>query len=146
MDRYQKSLLFDLSPDHYAFGSVEDADDIENSLKVRVDFTESVAFPGPELRKHVTSKGFLKRACYGFEKEWRGVLYQDERPEYTGVDIPCSFDTLIGAVVAGPNSDPYMIGVIEDLMGKFGIEKPVSRSRILQPPQSGRIFTADELT
>jgi hypothetical protein len=99
--RYEKSLLFDLSSDHYAFGCVEYADDIENSVKVRADFTGSVVLPGPELRKHVVSKGFLKRACYQFEKEWRGVLYQDARPEDTGVDIPCSFDTLIDAVIAG---------------------------------------------
>ncbi len=80
VERYQKSLTLDLSPDHYAFGSVEYTDDIENSARVRADFTGSIPLPGPEVRRHVTSKGFLKRACYQFEKEWRGVLYQDPVP------------------------------------------------------------------
>jgi hypothetical protein len=146
VERCKNSLHLDLSPDYYAFDCVEYADDIENSPKALADFSQSVPFPGPELRKHITSKGFLKRACYQFEKEWRAALYQDPRPEDTGVDIPCSFETLICRVVAGPNSDPYMVGVIEDLMDKFGVEKPVSRSKILQEPPPDRTVSTDELT
>jgi hypothetical protein len=143
--RCTNALSLDLTPDHYRFGCVQYDGDILNSPKILVDFSRSSPLPGPELRKQVTSKGFLKRSCYLFEEEWRGALYQEVRPNDTGVDIPCVLDTLIEAVVVGPNSDLFLVGVIEDLMGKFGIEKAVSRSTLLQAPPDGRIFTLEEL-
>jgi len=141
--RCKEALQFDIRPDQYTFGCVEYTDDIGSSPKVQADFTSQVPLPGPEVWKHVTSKGFLKRSCYEFEKEWRGALYQDYQPSDTGVDIRCQLDTLIDAVIVGPTADAFMPGVVEDLMSKFGIRKTVSRSNLLVPPPAKRVFTSD---
>ena len=142
--RYEQALRFDIPRDYYTFGRVEYAEDVASSRRVLADFRNSSPLPGPELREHVTSKGFLKRSCYRFEEEWRGALYQDAPPENTGVDIDCILDALIDSVVVGPESDLYLAGVVEDLIGKFGIKKAVSRSILLQPPLGSRIFTDDD--
>jgi len=142
--RCKAALQFAISQDHYTFGCVEYTDDIEGSPKVQDDFTRTVPLPGPELWKHVTAKGFLKRSGYEFEKEWRGALYQDHRPSDKGVDIDCRLDVLIDSVIVGPDAEGFMREVVEDLMSKFGIIKTVSRSNLLSPPPHKRVLALDE--
>jgi hypothetical protein len=141
--RCKQALQFNVRSDQYTFGCVEYANDIESSPKVQGDFTSRIPLPGPELWKHVISKGFLKRSGYEFEEEWRGVLYQEGRPADTGVDIPCQLDTLINSVIVGPNADAFMCDVVEELMSKFGIKKTVSRSNLLMPPPKQRLLHLD---
>jgi len=138
----RKSLKFQVPKDYYSFGQVEYENDIDNSPKVRVDFS-NLASLNTRLQEHVIQKGFLKRSCYEFEIEWRSALCAE--PEMPGVDVECNLDTLIDNVVVGPYSELFVVDVIKDLMGKFGIERPVSRSNLLQPPPETRISTCDEL-
>jgi len=125
--RCKAALRFNVPSDHYQFGPVDYIDEITASPRVLEDFTTVVPLPGSELRKRITSKAFLKRSAYKYEEEWRGALYQDRRPDVTGVDIACEFETLIESVLVGPNAPDFILGVIEDLMSRFGIVKAVLR-------------------
>ncbi len=136
--RYKTALQFDVPSDHYTFGSVTYVNDIAASPSVVEDLTVDPLFPGPRLWQRITAKGLIKRSGYEYEREWRGALYQDPRPDITGVDITCELDNLIDTVFIGPYADEFMLQVIEDLMSRFGLAKAVSRSDLLKPPPNER--------
>jgi hypothetical protein len=136
---YKAALDFNLPADHYAFGSIKYIDDIANSSIVIEDLTNQIPFQGPGLRERVTAKGFFKRSSYDYEEEWRGALYQDYR-DIKGVDISCRLDTLIERVIVGPKAPEFIARVIEKLMNKFGLAKPVTRSELLSPPITRTAF------
>jgi len=132
---FKAALLFGLTEDHYRSGLVTYTEDIEKSPQSQVSLMETVPLPGgASLRRTMTSLGFLKRSCYNFEREWRCVLYQDARTDVQGVDITCDLERLVTDVVIGPKAANYFKGVVEELMERFGLKKPVSASRLLNSP------------
>jgi hypothetical protein len=78
---------------------------------------------------------FHKRVCFKYEDEWRGALYQDSKPEWPGRNIPVDVEDLIEAVLVGPRATPLFLGVVESVMQKFGLQKPLAKSDLLEGPQ-----------
>jgi hypothetical protein len=121
------------------FCSVEYHPDLASSPSIRLDLRQgAIPVPGPRLWENILNVAFHKRACYEYEKEWRAVLYQDSRPE-AGVDVNFDLDTLIDAVWVGPRSEPFFLDVVSSIMNKFGLSKPLDRSRLLCPPQKNSL-------
>jgi Protein of unknown function (DUF2971) len=134
VQRFKMALHFGLSEDHFEFGPVRYVHNIASSPAIQEDFTSGAPFPGPDLHRSVISKAFVKRDAYQHENEWRCALYQDGRPGITGLDIQCDLLELIESIILGPYTPEFMVEIIQDLMGRFAIDKTVLRSNLLVPP------------
>jgi hypothetical protein len=96
---------------------------------------ESIPVPGFSMWAAILKLAFHKRVCFKYEDEWRGALYQDPRPDCPGCNIPVDVQDLIEAVLVGPRATPLFLGVIESVMQKFGLQKPLAKSDLLEGPQ-----------
>ena len=133
--QYRQSASFGVPEWHYTFRRVEYHQDLTSSSETRLDLSQGpIPVPGPGLCEKILGVAFHKRACYEHERESRAALYQDPRPE-AGIGIEFDLDKLIGAVYVGPRSEPFFLDVVESIMNKFGLSKPLDRSPLLYPPQ-----------
>ena len=138
VDRYQRAAKFDVRPEQYTLGPVSYHADITSCAALQYDFTRgAVPLPGPSLWARILGVGFHKRACYEYEREWRSALYQDSQPSVTGCAIPFDLDALIEEVYVGPRAEAFLPEVVESIMGRFDLNKPLKVSSLLRPPQNG---------
>jgi hypothetical protein len=135
VEQYTRAARFDVDSSHYVFGKVTYHSDIEAAADIRWRFRGSVPLPGPGLRKVVLPLGLHKRSCYGYENEWRAVLYQDPRPDITGVHEEFDLNELISAVYVGPHAEGFIVDVVSSVMDKFQLRKPLIRSPLLNSPR-----------
>ena len=102
---------------------------------LRFDFGEgAIPAPGFGVWDRLLPVAFHKRKCYEYEREWRAALYQDLRPECPGCSIEFDLNELISAVYIGPRADGFLFGVVDSVMERFELTKPLQRSELLQPP------------
>ena len=99
--------------------------------------------PGIGVWERMLKLPFHKRSCFEYEREWRGALYQDPRPEIPGCNIEFDLDELINAVFVGPRAEEFFVEVVESVMDKYDLKHPVERSALLQPPLQKTSAVAD---
>ena len=138
VDKYQRAAKFDVPPSHYAFGKVRYHDVLETAPEVRRDFTKSINF-GEQRLKEVLNLGFHKRSCYKYEIEWRAALYQDKRPEISGLYECFDLGELISEVHIGPRADEFFVDVVKSIMDKYLLQKPLICSTLLSDPRLSEV-------
>ena len=60
-------------------------------------------------------------------------MYQEYKPEISGVRIPFDLEQLIGAVYVGPRAEDFFFDAVSSIMDKFLLRKPLERSVLLSP-------------
>jgi hypothetical protein len=141
--QYRKAAKFNVRPEQYAFGCVEYDGDLLSNAALQKDFRQGpVPAPGPGVWEKLLPVAFHKRTCFEHEREWRGALYQDKRPE-VGCNIDFDLNELIREVFVGPRADGFFFDVVASVMEKFQLTKPLEKSGLLQPPQRSRATTTE---
>jgi len=135
VERYMRAARFEVDSSHCIFGKVAYHSVIEAAPDIQRQFRASVPLPGPSLREVVLPLGLHKRSCYGYENEWRAVLYQDARPDIVGVHEKFALDELITAVYVGPRAEGFVVDAVSSVMEKFQLQKPLNRSLLLSSPR-----------
>ncbi len=86
-----------------------------------------------------------KRPDFGYEAELRALTLlapssaedPDSAPEIEGgVRIKADLDTLIDEIYVSPRSERWVTDVVQSIAGKYGLYKPVERSKLLDPPEA----------
>jgi hypothetical protein len=90
----------------------------------------------------IIALGFHKRTCYEYEREWRAALYQDSWLGCSGCAIEFDLHELVSEVYVGPRAEDFLFDVIRAVMDKFGFEKPLNKSVLLQAPQRSSSIVA----
>ena len=134
IDQYQQAARFEVDSSHYDFGGVSYHHSLESAPEIQRDFSRSIPLPGSGLRSEVLKLGFHKRSCYRYEHEWRAVIYQDRRPDISGVHEVFDLEQLINEVYVGPRAECFLVDVVSSIMDKFLLRKPLKRSRLLDSP------------
>jgi hypothetical protein len=131
--KYQQAAQFEVDESYYDFGPVTYHDDLESALAVYRDFSAGwiPVMGSTSLRREVLKLGFNKRSCYRYENEWQAVVYQEPRPEITGIREAFDLNQLISAVVVGPRAEAFVVDAAASLMEKFGLIKPLEKSGLL---------------
>jgi hypothetical protein len=131
--QYQRAARFAVDESYYDVGPVAYHDDLKSAAAICRDFSKgSIPLIGSSsLRREVLKLGFHKRSCYGYETEWRAVIYQELRPEIPGVQEAFDLDQLISAVYAGPRAEAFVCDAVFSVMEKFGLTKPLKKSDLL---------------
>jgi len=133
--QYKRSARFGVPSSQCMFGKVKYHSNLESSTDLLRNFSSgTIPLPGPRLWNEVLQLGFHKRSCYEYESEWRAAVYQDQRPEVTGIHEEFDLEQLISAVYVGPRSEAFFLDVVRSIMEKFIIRKPLERSTLLSPP------------
>lgn len=135
VEQFQGAARPEIDPSHYTSGQVTYHDALESAPEVNFDFSSDIPFPGAGLWREVLKVGLHKRSCFRYEQEWRGVLYQDFRPDIVGVGEVFDSDQLISAVYVGPRAPDFIVEAVSSTMDKFLLRKPVEKSRLLARPQ-----------
>ena len=116
--------------DQFAFASVVYSDE-----PVLHDLSRgSVPAPGRAMWEAILKLGLQKRTCYQFEDEWRCALYQELKPDEKGRIVPFDLDEMIESVLVGPRASRFFLETVETVMEKFGLQKPLRKSALLDPP------------
>jgi hypothetical protein len=132
--RYNRALKPEIDRRQFAFDKVAYYHPEDPSL--HIDLTQgAIPVPGYGLWEAILKLAFHKRVCFRFEDEWRGALYQDPRPDCRGCNIPVDVQDLIEAVLVGPQGRSFFLGVVESVMQRFGLQKPLAKSDLLESPQ-----------
>ena len=132
--RYKRALKLPETGSQFAFGRVEYHAEMTQLAELQVDLTGSaIPMPGSGVWERILKLAFHKRICFEYEREWRGALYQDMRPE-PGCNIEFDLEELINDVYVGPRAEPFFVEVVESVMDKYGLENRLKRSALLQPP------------
>jgi hypothetical protein len=140
--QYRQAARFNLPLEHYDFGAVMYHDDIASAPEIVRDFRNgAIPVPGPALWRQMIDLAFHKRGCYEYEKEWRAALYQDLRPEISGIDIEFDLKQLISAVYVGPRAEEFFYDAVASVMDKFQLQKPLERSALLRVPEEKEAAT-----
>ena len=140
--QYRRAAKFNVREEQYAFSKVTYDADPRLNPALRFDFAEgAIPAPGFGVWERLLPVAFHKRKCYEYEREWRAALYQDPRPECTGCTIEFDLNELISAVYIGPRADEFLFGVVDSVMEKFELTKPLERSGLLQPPERTKATT-----
>ncbi len=132
--QYIQAARFEVREVQYSFGRVEYEDDPHSNPSLRFDLREGAIPVGLGLWERLLPVAFHKRTCFEHEREWRCALYQDERPDCQGCNITFDLNELIRDVYVGPRADQLFFEVVGSVMGKFELNKPLQRSKLLQPP------------
>lgn len=136
--RYKRAAKFNVRAEQYTFGAVKYDADLTSSGDLNLDLRHgAIPVPGPGVWEKLLKVAFYKRTCFEYEREWRAALYQDNPPDWAGCGIEFDLKELISAVYVGPRADAFFQDVVNAIMYKFGFEKPLERSTLLQPPQPG---------
>ena len=136
-ERYKRAAKFpDLRPEQYTFGKVEYHSDLESCPDLLFDFRAGSIPLSSNLWAKILQVGFHKRACFEYEREWRGALYQGHRPE-RGCFVDFDLHELISEVRLGPRAAPFLSEVVSSVMDKFGVRAPVEQSTLLSDPPRG---------
>jgi hypothetical protein len=132
--QYRRAARLPVETSQFAYGKVQYHADITETPDVQLDFSQGpVPAPGSGVWEKILKLAFHKRRCFEYEKEWRGALYQDSRPE-PGCNIDFDLDELISAVYIGPRVDGFFFDVVSSVMEKFQLKEPLEKSALLQPP------------
>jgi hypothetical protein len=131
--QYRQSARFELREEQYAFGKVEYEDDPHSNPALSFDFSNGPIPVGSGLWEKLLPVAFHKRTCFEYEREWRGALYQDFRPECYGCNINFDLGELISAVYVGPRAGRFFFDVVGSVMDKFELAKPLVSSTLLEP-------------
>lgn len=137
INQYLRAAKFgdDLAGQYHG-GPVTYHNDLQSAAAVQPDFSSVIPTKGPSLWKQVLELGFHKRSAYSYEREWRAAVYQDLRPEAVpGIYIGFDLNELISAVHVGPKAEPFLVEVVESIMEKYEMRKPLERSTLLIPPK-----------
>jgi len=135
VDKYQRALKIPPSfRQQVLFGKVKYHDDLAVSPEIRRDFSDGAIPLGPKCFERVLTLGLHKRSCYKYETEWRAVLYQDPKPEVSGVQIPVDLDQMISSVYVAPRAEDFFVEVVSSIMDKFSLRKPLESSSLLAAP------------
>jgi hypothetical protein len=132
--KYINAAKLPVPTTQFAFDRVDYSSDLNNVPALLVDFNKEALPVGAGLRKLALRLAFYKRRCFKHEEEWRGALYQDLKPECRGINIYFKLDELITEVVVGPRAEGHFLEVVESVMEKYGLNKPLAQSDLLQFP------------
>jgi DUF2971 family protein len=132
--QFKRAAKFAVDSSHYMFGEVIYHDRLESAPDIQRDFSTAVPPPGSSLRSEVLKLGLHKRSCFHYENEWRAVMYQDARPEISGVHEVFDLEQLISAVYVGPRAEAFVVDVVSSIMNKFQLHKPLEKSLLLSSP------------
>lgn len=134
--RYKRALKPEIDLSQFAFDKVNYHGDPTMNPDLQFDFRRgSIPVPGFSMWAAILKLAFHKRVCFKFEDEWRGALYQDPRPDCRGCNIPVDVRDLIDAVLVGPRDSSFLLGVVESVIQRFGLQKPLAKSDLLEGPQ-----------
>jgi hypothetical protein len=136
VEQYRHAARFEVDSTHYSFGEVTYHEALESARDIQGDFRVNIPLPGAGLRSEVLKLGLHKRSCYGYEREWRAVLYQDCRPGIAGVAEAFDLEQLIGAVYVGPRAQTFIVEAVASIMERFLLRKPLERSALLTSPRN----------
>jgi len=91
---------------------------------------------------------FHKRSSFEHERELRAVIV---RPRYAelahldldsvvdaarnGIDVPIAVDRLVQRLWVSPRADQWFASLVERVVGQFGIQVPIVRSRLYDEPE-----------
>jgi hypothetical protein len=136
--RFRESAKFEIPFSQTMFGKVGYLPDIESSGAIRRDFRDGFVPFGSGLIHTVLTLGFNKRHCYDFEEEWRAALYYKAQPEKKGDYVRFDLDRLITGVYVAPRAQDFFLNVVQAVMDKFSLAKPLEKSPLLRlPPRQG---------
>lgn len=134
--QYRRAAKFNVREEQYTFDMVKYDIDPGLNPALKFDFGEGpVPAPGLGVWERLLRIAFHKRKCYEYEREWRAALYQDARPGCSGCNIEFDLNELISAVYLGPRADDFLLAVVDSVMQKFELTRPLERSGLLQPPE-----------
>jgi hypothetical protein len=134
IDRYKSALQYKSGREHYQFGPVKYHEDLQLSSEVKRDFTKGPFLTSDSLlAREVLELGFHKRSCFDHEKEWRAAIFQDESPQ-KGILVKFDLDKLIKEVVVGPRAEEFLVNTVNSVLKKYGLDKPVYKSKLLDTP------------
>jgi hypothetical protein len=139
--QYKRAARFEIREEQCAFGKVEYEDDPHSNPALHFDFSEGPIPVGSGLWEKLLPVAFHKRTCFEHEREWRGALYQDPRADCCGCNINFDLKELISAVYVGPRADKLFFDIVGSIMEKFGLQKPLERSTLLEPVRKSRTVT-----
>jgi hypothetical protein len=143
--QYKRAARFEVPSSHYAFGKVRYHGDLASSLDIQRNFSKGPIPLSSSLWNEVLQLAFHKRSCYEYENEWRAALYQDSRPEISGVHIAFDLEQLISAVYVGPRAEEFVFDAVLSIMDKFTLRKPLERSVLLSlPPKETAVSAGAE--
>ena len=133
VNQYRRAARFEIPSSSCAFGEVTYHSDFESSPDIQRNFIEEIPL-NSNLWNEVLRLGFHKRSCYKYENEWRAALYQDARPETSGILMSFDLEELISAVYVGPRAEAFFFDAVREILGKFLLKKPLEHSLLLSPP------------
>lgn len=133
--RYKRAANFIVDDSHFCFEEVEYHPSLESVPDLQLDFRQSIPMSGRSLRSKILKLGRHKRECFWHEHEWRALLYQDARPEITGIDVGFDLEQLISEVFVGPRAGVFLVETAESIMEKFQFRKPCKKSDLLSSPR-----------
>lgn len=134
--QFKAALVQNLHREQYTFGAVEYHEDVTVARSTKHDFRRGPAPASGTLWKLVQDLGFNKRVAYDYEREWRAVIFQEERPEeVSGLDIDVDLEGLVADVFLGPHSGELELVTVTTLIQRAGLQKVVTRSSLLSYPQ-----------
>ncbi|HEY7334442.1 MAG TPA: DUF2971 domain-containing protein [Bryobacteraceae bacterium] len=133
--QYKRAARFEIREEQYAFGKVEYQDDPRFNPALSFDFSTGSIPVGSGLWERLLPVAFHKRICFEYEREWRGALYQDFRPDCYGCNIDFDLGELISAVYVGPRAGRFFFDVVGSVMDKFELAKPLEISALLESVQ-----------
>ena len=135
IERYQRAIKMAIDPLHFEFGNVQYHRELESAPALQLDLRLGpIPCPGTSLWKRIVSLGFHKRICFQHEQEWRAALYQDQR-DVLGCNIDFDLDELISRVYAAPRATNFFCDIVESVMERYGLRKPLEKSRLLERPR-----------
>jgi hypothetical protein len=99
-------------------------------------YTDSVRYRdfvnAPIEKNHRHYSGFIKRLSFGHEKEFRASIKLKTPGQ--GMDVDCDLETLITGVYISPLSVDFFKEVVESLVEKYRLNKPVHISSLSITP------------
>lgn len=132
--QYRRAAKFGVREEQYGFGTVEYDVNPLGKPPLTFDFREgSIPAPGAGVWERILSAAFHKRPCFEYEREWRAALFKEKRPE-PGCNIEFDLNELISAIYVGPRADSLLFDVVDSVLEKFDLTKPLERSGLLRGP------------
>ncbi len=84
---------------------------------------------------HELDPFFCKRKSFDYEREMRLLWAPEQATDDVGRYIEADLERVIERVIVAPAAEPWLCELVASVTAKYGLEIPVERSAMLDPPE-----------